>query len=513
MRYETHDFIEKLHQSETLKKSAEAFPEFEVLIDKIEEDLSTNPFICNHPGIEKKRKQLYDLLLKCYDSGHAALVDYIITHLEIESLVYLYVHGLEKEHEPARIRPLPYPSLLNALIHFNRLTHVVDAFILRKIVLQNKFAFNADYHSILEAQLHALTSPLNEAQRILVEAFVDSFFRQGETSNNLGGPLAVVCAKHLGGYSLEKIDSLARTVDSLKVLDNIFGKINSLFFDKKTCLSLLKKLEIELSQAYQAEGVDLSAYASHTTQKDLTGHLAWPRFSTKPESNSTKGASRILNRLLLGWERKYHINEAEHAPVIFAKFIPSHEANKQVASGQLFEEFKYAGNPLHGSHSHRLQWHIVLRAIDEGTLDLGTFTALDLVKNSPPHWPLTFDLYSHALSGNIDYDFHSPHYVHSTLLQSYDEFPALSGCLRKSFFNTIQTISQIQPKEKPLSVEEVIRVCDAFGARLSLPGVEADVLTHYQARNKNLLFVYPSEKPSEQDRAKGCIFYKERKLG
>lgn len=513
MKDEIKNFIDTVYQSEILKKSAEAFVEFETLISHIFNELPSTKDCHEHPT--ENRKHIYDLLEKCHAEGHIELLNHIITYTPVESLVYLYVNGLENSWHPVKTRPIDHPHLLNAVTHFGRLTRIVDALILKKIVLSNKYWLDIKHHSVLEKNIENVngngsTSGANEAQKVFAQAFVESFLSEGNTEVNEGGQLALTCASLLDEHWLVKVTALDNLNRSASALEDIFRKIDGLFFNKESCFSLLKKLEHELKGEYEAQGIDLSEYATHD---DTVSHnLKWPVFSTKDNARKTKGASPILNEILLALERKHHINEPQHAPILFAKFIDPKEANKHVESGQLFEEFKYAGNPLHGSRSHRLQWHIVLRAIDDGILNLGTFTALDLVKSSTRYWGNTFDLYSRRYPewGGTIYTFASPHYLHSTLLDAYETFPALSGCLRKSFAHTIKEISDAQPKDNPLSRSQIILKSDLLGARFGSPGVEPDILAHYKARNKNLLFVYPGQEASELDKSRGCIFYKER---
>lgn len=515
MKDKIKNFINTVYQSEVLKKSAVAFIEFEELINIIFNELpSTQAENCRECPIEN-RKRIYDLLVKYHTEGHIELLNYIITHTKVESLVYLYVHGLENEWYPFKNIPLCHPYLLNVVANFDRITSIVDAFILRKIVLSGEYRLHVEHRSLLERHiekinLNKLTSGANEAQKIFAQAFVDSFLRLGNTSINDDSQLALTCASLLGEHWLVKVTALENLNRSASALEDTFREIERLFFNKKSCFSLLENLENDLKREYQSQGIDFSEYAVH--DGIVSHNLKWPVFSTKASTQKTKGASHVLNELLLALERKHHINEPQHAPILFAKFIDSKEANKHVESGQLFEEFKYAGNPLHGSRSHRLQWHIVLRAIDEGILNLGSFSALDLVKSSTRYWGNTFDLYNRRYpEGCTIYTFTSPHHLHSTLLNAYETFPALSGCLRKSFAHTIKEISGVQPKDKPLSCSEIISKSDLLGAQFGSPGVEPDILAHYQARNKNLLFVYPSQEASELDKSKGCIFYKERR--
>ena len=78
----------------------------------------------------------------------------------------------------------------------------------------------------------------------------------------------------------------------------------------------------------------------------------------------------LLNYLLLEEEKKRGVNVEGYTPR-FAEFIEQDVANKFVADGHTFsEDMKRNGFIFHGKYSHRLQLLTIMKACEEGALDL-----------------------------------------------------------------------------------------------------------------------------------------------
>ncbi len=232
-------------------------------------------------------------------------------------------------------------------------------------------------------------------------------------------------------------------------LGKVFLKISTLLQNTALCIKLLKSLEEKLSLRFAAAGLDPQF---HLQQADdiIFFNLPWPLKST-PDLPKTEN---ILNSVLLEKERQYDINQDEDSPISFAGFVEEDVANQYVKNGHIFTEYNYIGNLLHGKYSHRLQWSIVITAIEEKLLDIGNISIKDLLIASANVWTYVFDRYDpwspHILQQE-HYGFSSPFYLHSALLFLKNELPCLSLTARKTFFQSLQVISQQQKQDTPIT--------------------------------------------------------------
>lgn len=234
----------------------------------------------------------------------------------------------------------------------------------------------------------------------------------------------------------------------------VFNSIRELLSNPTQFLSFLDPLETALAKACDERNLALAPLERAGTivipQKNgddgvdyfsyclsIEDAIPWPVF----RSSAGKKTASLLNDLLLQEERKHGINTDPSAPAYFFKFVPAEIANQFIAEGNLFNECNHVGNLLHGKYSHRLQWYVILKAIDEKYIILPPgCSVIDIFKQLPKRWTGLLDTYSHG--------FYAPHYLHAYLLspQAEKRFPFLCSYLQKTHSNSIEKVCQRDPE-------------------------------------------------------------------
>ncbi|NNM58578.1 MAG: hypothetical protein HKM04_02045 [Legionellales bacterium] len=105
----------------------------------------------------------------------------------------------------------------------------------------------------------------------------------------------------------------------------------------------------------------------------------------------------------------------------------------------------------HGNQTHRLQWYVILSAIESGEIRLpdnmsvsDLYNAFYTIALDPvfPVWAFILDW----SDGHHKYNFHNPHMLHSYLLtEARDELPNLSAYLQNTFFKKLERTEPIVP--------------------------------------------------------------------
>lgn len=223
--------------------------------------------------------------------------------------------------------------------------------------------------------------------------------------------------------------------DYFRPIDKV---IASLLRNTALCIELLKPLNQQLSNEFQRLGLDIAG--CHADPDNIIFcNLPWLGFNELYLQQRTHG---ILNRILLAKERQHGINEDVNSPPYFEGFIPAETAEKVIRSGYLFNEFNPAGNPLHGKYSHRLQWHIIICAVELGLIKT-EMSVKDILCGSMQAWPKTFDLYyAYEFTSFKPHPagFCAPAFLHSSLLMLKEQLPSLSFAIRKTYFQSVQAI-------------------------------------------------------------------------
>ncbi|WP_115705725.1 LirA/MavJ family T4SS effector [Legionella sainthelensi] len=130
--------------------------------------------------------------------------------------------------------------------------------------------------------------------------------------------------------------------------------------------------------------------------------LLWP---CPEEELTTNKTNNLLSKVLLYKEQKHGINLHEtqtQRPVpSFIGFISEHEADEVLERNELWsEENKISPLFFHGKETHRLQFNLIISAVEQGILDIGELTIIELktifakIKNSEtnlPAWDLMID--------------------------------------------------------------------------------------------------------------------------
>lgn len=294
--------------------------------------------------------------------------------------------------------------------------------------------------------------------------------------------------------SCEKLDSY---------LNENYQAIAELLQNIPLCMRLLHDLEKQLAEKYQEAGVNLSVYHSSAEHYVFLNH-PWPILDNIEKHVSTRN---ILNKILLRTEHKHGINLHEDAPAIFAGFVADDIAKQHIKNGELFVEYNYIGNLLHGKYTHRLQWYIVFTAIEKGLIKINA-SSKNLFCMSGIHWSYLFDRYGACYSNQVAGDkhgFRSPFYFHSSLLLMTKELPCLSGTLRKIFSRSIQIL--VSEQREPTSFAKICAEYDFRGGRFESLYSDIPVKEYYQRRLKQDTIQFSHQ---EKYGESGSVFFRKR---
>jgi len=265
----------------------------------------------------------------------------------------------------------------------------------------------------------------------------------------------------------------SRHIRHAKVQYNwVYESIAGLLQDTARCIDILGGLETTLAEQYRAAGIDVSLYLRQS-EPFIFFNLPWPVLKSVSRHVKT---FHILNKILLEKEQKHGINQDPDAPVFFSGFVPADIASQYVKEGNIFSEYNYIGNLLHGKYSHRLQWYIILTAIEQGLINTNGLSSKELLCESTEVWTYLLDRYQALRVDNRTVGFRSPFYLHASLLLLKDKLPCLSGTLRKIYSRSIEIVSRYQTQDMPFE-----KIC-----------------AEYDIREGSFLNVYDDGIPSEE---------------
>ncbi|MCA9749626.1 MAG: hypothetical protein KC414_11025, partial [Romboutsia sp.] len=247
----------------------------------------------------------------------------------------------------------------------------------------------------------------------------------------------------------------------------VFSDIFALLCDVKLCCKILYELNKDLRDSAQSINTTLD-YASYIPKEYLyIEDLFFP--GDKPINLKLPRKYYLLNLLLLENEQKHGINlpdsdtlknfEAGIYPVpTFAEFVKHENAKKIIQDGHIFHEYPFLGNSLtHGKYTHRLQWYIIMKAIELKLIDPQNLTVKQILQESVEDnkynlipWNELFD----KLYQREHFGFSSVQAVNSFMLTTSDtNLQDLRGYLTISLWDTAEKISHICPHMK---YEEII---------------------------------------------------------
>jgi hypothetical protein len=281
--------------------------------------------------------------------------------------------------------------------------------------------------------------------------------------------------------------------------NRVYLSIAELLQDTALCIDILGGLEARLAERYRVAGIDVSQYHQQS-ESFVFFNLPWPVLKNIGLHTKTH---HFLNAILLEKERKHGINEDPDAPVFFSGFVPENIAGQYVKEANIFSEYNYIGNLLHGKYSHRLQWYIILTAIEKDLLKTNNLSAKQLLCESTEVWTHLFDRYQELRADNRSVGFRSPALLHSSLLLLKNELPHLSGTLRKIFSRSVQIVSARQEQETPY-----IRICAEYDIRESaFINIYDDIPCdkYFESRQADTRVVYQGEKST-------FVFFRNRSI-
>ncbi len=292
-------------------------------------------------------------------------------------------------------------------------------------------------------------------------------------------------------------------------LNEIFLDIVLLLQNPAKCIEILAELEERLADEYFKEGIDVSVYLNNPDHYIFFNH-PWPSLEHVKQHPTTKGK---LNEILLAKERLHGINLAPDSPVVFSGFVDDKVAKDCIKTGNLFVEYNLIGNMLHGKNIHRIQWYLILSAIEKGWIDTRGIPTQKIFSESSDTWLYSFDKYQAAETNSAlttnPYRFCAPHYCHSALLLLKDKLPCLSGTFRKAFARGIQTVASRQPQET--SFAEICSVYDIRQLNI-MPVFQEIPLQEYQQSKPRQNAINTVYGDTSRGNAGGAVFFKRRKI-
>lgn len=261
----------------------------------------------------------------------------------------------------------------------------------------------------------------------------------------------------------------------------VFANISFLLSSKQLLDYLLKNFEEDLKQIANKKSLSINPRREYS-QVSYLG-LAWP-LPEEQMDQLPNDTQHIVNETLSMEEIHHEINSGK-VPT-FLGFLPQPEANEFVKNHILWnEDPRIAPLFYHGKFTHRIQFHLIMKAVDLGFIDFGSeikstadiLDALIDTRNNKgrPFWNIILDTitvarnFQHISAGpnpaplttrgfkpqlspadkyQDDYVFGmDPYFLHSYILsQNVNQHPILSECLTRVFCKTALEIQQIEKK-------------------------------------------------------------------
>lgn len=164
----------------------------------------------------------------------------------------------------------------------------------------------------------------------------------------------------------------------------LFANILFLLTNKSMVDHLLKLLDAEVEQLWREEAGSVGSVLTlhHPARYQTYFGLSWPVPTAKLAENHSH---HLLSRVLLQTEQRNNINVtyARSTPVPTFLGVITHEDATQVLlkNKRLWnDDPRLSGIFFHGKMMHRIQFNMIMRAVDIGLLDVGTLTILDIIK-------------------------------------------------------------------------------------------------------------------------------------
>lgn len=164
----------------------------------------------------------------------------------------------------------------------------------------------------------------------------------------------------------------------------LFANITFLLTNRSIIDNLLKKLDTSVKKLWDAEnGNPDTTLELHNPKKYLSFvGLRWPAPTRELASNHS---NHLLSRALLQIEQRHHINAtyASSAPVpTFLGVITPEDAIKILVKNKRVwnDDPNMSGIFFHGKMMHRIQFCLMMLAIESGLLDPGKMTIADIIK-------------------------------------------------------------------------------------------------------------------------------------
>lgn len=261
----------------------------------------------------------------------------------------------------------------------------------------------------------------------------------------------------------------------------LFANILFLMTNKKIIDYLLKFLEDDVKKLWDISRADPSKKIELHTPANYASFagLRWPLPTPELASNHS---GNLLSRVLLRMEQLHGVNVTDTAsgPIpTFLGFIPERDADQVVKKNQLWNDDPRAvGLFYHGKMTHRIQWYLLMKAIDLGILETDGKQVPDIIKillkrqtnarflpwdaiidesvtnnnilhqdlfhlrKLGEHTPLTITSNNHENQYLYGCD---PNYFHSYLMTiSRAQTPYLSECVTQLFCKSAFTISRLE---------------------------------------------------------------------
>jgi hypothetical protein len=259
----------------------------------------------------------------------------------------------------------------------------------------------------------------------------------------------------------------------------VFANISFLLSSKQLLDYLLKNFEEDLKQVANEKALAINQRREYS-QVSYLG-LLWP-LPEEQMDQLPNDTQHVVNETLSAAEMNHKINPGK-VPT-FLGFLPQPEANEFVKKHILWnEDPRIAPLFYHGKFTHRIQFSLIMKAVDLGFIDFGSevksvadildalidkrnnkgrafwnilLDTVTVVRNfehisaGPNPVPLTKRGFKPQLSlahkYPNDYVFGmDPYFLHSYILsQNVNQHPVLSECLTRVFCKTALEIQQIE---------------------------------------------------------------------
>ncbi len=268
----------------------------------------------------------------------------------------------------------------------------------------------------------------------------------------------------------------------------LFANISFLLTNKSIVDHLLKSLDEDVKKLWLEEEINVSAaLALHNPDEYASFFgLTWP--VPKP-GLADNHSNHLLSRVLLKMEQRHNINAtyAKSAPVpTFLGVITHEDATKILVKHKRLwnDDPRMSGIFFHGKMMHRIQFYLLMKAVDTGLLDIGQLNISDIIKKlvntkvdeyAPFYdnaWNFLLDFnisdihftevdrrnllplskyFPPTINGNIydkPYLFGcDPYFMHSYLMTaSRAHTPYLSECVTQTFCKSALAIQELEKK-------------------------------------------------------------------